>query len=98
MSLLVNVHSRESLVWLKAPVFYYTINIGPSLGLVYSVGALYYGDPASLGLQGQPLNVLQQILDGVDVEVSHHIVLLLGLAICRVCQPISSPLVSSHPW
>ena len=38
--------------------------------------ALFYGDPAALELQEQPLHVLQKIVDGVDVGVA--IVLVLG--------------------
>lgn len=51
------------------------------------VVTLCHGDPAALDFQAQPLHILQQIIDGVDLRVSQHITLGLGLGTCRVRQP-----------
>jgi len=45
----------------------------------YPVVALCYGDPAALDLQDQPLRVLQQLTDEVDVRVDPLRALNLGL-------------------
>ena len=47
--------------------------------LGYPVVALYYGDPASLGLRVRFFHLLQKIIDKVDDGLSHIITLDLGL-------------------
>ena len=69
---------NESLDWFEASGFCYTINVGSSLGLL-SVGAPCHGDPAALDMQDQPFYVLQQFIDGVDVEIDQLKVLDVGL-------------------
>ena len=59
---------------------------GTPLG--YVVVALCHGDPAALGLQDQPLHVLQQIRGGVGVG-GQLLTLVLGLDSCRVGQSAS---------
>ncbi|KAL6061108.1 hypothetical protein STEG23_032480, partial [Scotinomys teguina] len=55
---------------LQASGFHYTINAGPLTRILlgYPVVNLYCGDHAALRLQVRPLHLLQQIIDGVDVE------------------------------
>ena len=50
-----------------------------------------HGDPATLGLQGESLHVLQQILDRVDDEMAQPKDLVLVLGGCWVGQPAGFP-------
>jgi hypothetical protein len=55
------------------------------------VAALCPGDPVGLDLLGQPLHVLQQLTDGVDVGAGQLKGLELGLGGGRAGQATSCP-------
>ena len=66
IALLASVHCKESLVWFKASGFCYTIDTGPSLGLLLDILLL---SCIVENLQDWYLHVLQQTIDEVDVGV-----------------------------
>lgn len=77
IALLANDHCNESLVWLKASAFCYTLTETP---LRQPAVALTHGNSAALILQDQPLHALQQLTGGTDVRVAQLKSLDLGLS------------------
>ena len=63
-------------LWLLLHCQYWILTRTP---LGFLVVGLCHGDPVALGLQDQPLHVLQQFIDGVDVSVGQLNVLDLVL-------------------
>ena len=66
----MQVFIAESLIWSKASGFYYTIDAGPSLGLLLVILQLpCVMEILQLWVCRAGLPVLQQSTDGVDVGV-----------------------------
>lgn len=84
ISLLASVHCKASLVLFEISGICYAVSSGPSLGLVLDILLL----PCAV-------EILQQIIEGVDVGLGQLITLVLGLGSCRDGRPTSYPLSPS---
>lgn len=87
LSLLANVHCTEPLAWFKASGFPPLLMLGPP-PLEYPVVALCHRDSEALGMQDEPLHMLQQIIDRVYGGVGQLITLALGRSWPEEAQPI----------
>ena len=85
-SLFVNVYCNESLVWLKASGFCYSINPGSSSGLL-----LLWPCVMEILQLWVSVHMLLQLIAEVDVGVDQLKALHLGLSDHWVDQPTSSP-------
>lgn len=88
-SLLASVHCKEPLVWSEVSAILSTL--GTCLGSFWiSCAFQCCGDPVALGLKVRTLQVLQQIIDGVEDRGGTCHILGSGVGSCALINTVTS--------